>query len=311
MFRVLLLIAFVVFASIKSFAASYNYTANKDVVGKIQTEKKKKNDTMASIARRYDVGMDELVLVNSNINPYMLMPGTVVILPTQFILPKAPRRGVVINLPEKRMYYFKGNKVLSFPVGIGKVGWATPVGKMKIISKMKNPAWTIPQAVWQEQFKYGNVLPKKIPPGPDNPLGKHALRLSKSNYLIHGTNDPSGVGQRVSAGCLRMYPEDVKFLYSNLPLNIVVTIVNQPGKFSTRNKQIVVESHPPLKEDVNDRNIEDGSDLSLPMTLSEAVDFTFDLIDNQGMEPIAARDIYAVINNSFGIPTKVAEKARA
>ena len=97
---------------------------------------------------------------------------------------------------------------------------------------------------------------------------------------------------------------------SNLPLHIPVTIVNQPLKFSARNKQIVVESHPPLKEDANDRNIEDGSDLSLPMTLSEAVDFTFDLIDNQGMEPIAARDIYAVINNSFGIPTKVAEKAR-
>jgi L,D-transpeptidase ErfK/SrfK len=293
----------------QSYAASYNYIPNsKDIVGEIRSIQAEKNDTMMSIARRYDVGLDELVLVNSNINPYSILPGTVIILPTQFILPNAPHKGVVVNLPERRMYFFRHNKVLSFPIGIGKVGWATPVGKMRIISRAKNPTWRIPESVWQEQYNVGNVLPKTIPPGPDNPLGNYALRLSKSNYLIHGTNAPEGVGQRVSAGCLRMYPRDIKQLYHILPKNTAVNIVNQPLKFAVYKNQLFVESHPPLNESIDDRNLADGIDTSTPRTLAEAVQYTFDKIEKYDMEPILARDIHSIINASNGIPSVVANK---
>jgi L,D-transpeptidase ErfK/SrfK len=297
------------FVSLQAYAASYNYLPNsKNIVGEIRSIQAEKNDTMASIARKYDVGLDELMLVNHNINPYMILPGTVIILPTQFILPNSVRKGIVVNLPEKRLYFFQKNKVLSFPIGIGKVGWATPVGKMRVISRVKNPTWRIPESVWQEQYKIGNVLPKFIPPGPDNPLGKYALRLSKSNYLIHGTNAPQGVGQRVSAGCLRMYPRDIEQLYSITPKNVSVNIINQPLKFALYKNELLLESHPPLNEAIDDKNIADGIDTTIPKTLAEAVQYTFDKIESLNMEPILARDIHSIVNESLGIPSKIAEK---
>lgn len=289
--------------------STYYYTNNNhNVIGKIQTVQAKQNDTISSLARRYDVGFDELIAANNNINPYMILPGTVIIIPTRFILPKIKHQGIVVNLAEKRMYYFNKNKVLSFPIGIGKIGWATPVGTMRIISKMHKPTWNVPEAVRQEQIAHGNFLPKTVPPGPNNPLGNHALRLSKSNYLIHGTNQPDGVGKRVSAGCLRMYPEDIRQLYNLVPVKTKITIINQPLKHSFNHGDLLIESHPPLIEAIDDKNIEDGADMSTPRTLAEAINYTFELIDDYNLEPITADTVRLVLNSSNGIPQLVAKK---
>jgi len=290
--------------------ANTYYINNKkpDIIGKIQTIQARKNDTFSTIARRYDVGFDELIDANQNINPFKILPGTLIIIPTSFILPKTIHKGIVINLPEKRLYYFRQNKVLSFPVGIGRVGWATPIGKMHIIQKRANPTWYVPKALIEEQKSFGNHLPANIPPGPDNPLGKYTLRLSKSNYLIHGTNEPDGVGKRISAGCLRMYPEDIKTLYNITPLKTKVTIINQPLKTTIINNKFLIESHPPVKENIDDKNIKDGTDMSTSMTLSEAIAHTFEIMEVTNIESISDTFIQNILEESTGIPTIIGTK---
>jgi L,D-transpeptidase ErfK/SrfK len=129
------------------------------------------------------------------------------------VLPDAPRSGVVINLPAMRLFYYPPRaskdapqEVVTHPIGIGKVGWSTPEGRTKVTQRTKDPTWTPPLSVRREHEKNGDPLPARVPPGPDNPLGRHAMRLGWPSYLIHGTNKPYGVGMRASAGCIRLYP---------------------------------------------------------------------------------------------------------
>ena len=159
-------------------------------------------------------------------------------LPTEFILPDAPREGLVLNLAQMRLYYFPKPKkdapkdapieVMTHPIGIGKVDWATPEGTTKVVSHVKDPTWTPPLSVRQDHAKEGDILPPTVPPGPENPLGRHMMRLGWPTYLIHGTNKPPAVGMRASAGCVRLYPEDIAQVFETVPDGTKVTVVNQP-----------------------------------------------------------------------------------
>jgi len=169
-------------------------------------------DTIPDIARRFNLGFDEVARANPGVDPWLPGEGTRIILPTQFVLPDAPPEGIVINVAALRFFYFpKPDKdgqrvVITYPIGIGKVGWATPIGKTKVVSKRKDPYWTPPASVRKEHAAEGDPLPARVPPGPDNPLGNRAMNLGWPSYLIHGTNKPAGVGLRASHGCIRMYP---------------------------------------------------------------------------------------------------------
>jgi L,D-transpeptidase ErfK/SrfK len=222
-----------------------------DVVGELQNARVKAGENFLDIARRYNVGYFELVEANPGVDPAQPKPGTELIVPTQYVLPDAPKQGVVINLAELRLYYYPkdSEKVYTFPLGIGRQDWQTPMGHFTIIEKMPNPIWRPPKSIREQyQKETGEILPKEFAHGPENPLGNYAMRLSNPMYLLHGTNDPSGIGRRTSSGCIRMYPEDIKRLFHMVSEGTHLRIVNQPYKAGWHDNELYLEAHLPLQE---------------------------------------------------------------
>jgi len=210
------------------------------------------DDTLIDIARAHQLGYEEIRLANPDVDAWLPGEGTNVLLPTQFVLPDAKRSGIIINIAEYRMYYYfevDGTQwVRSFPISIGRMDWGTPLGRAAIVKKVRNPSWYPPQSIRDEWAADGRELGTVVPAGPDNPLGQFALRLSIPGYLIHGTNRPAGVGMRVTHGCIRMFPEDIEWLFPNVPVNTPVEIVNQPIKLGWSGDDLYLEVHPALDE---------------------------------------------------------------
>lgn len=234
-----------------SEAARYVLPDGDAVLGELQLIPARANDTLVRLGRRYGLGYQEIVQANRATDRWLPTSGAPVILPTQFVLPDGPRRGLLINLAEMRLYYYPRDirqEVWSFPIGIGRQGWQTPLGTTRIHSKIANPGWTPPASIRREYEEKGITLPSTIPPGPENPLGDHALRLTLPGYLLHGTNRPAGVGMRVSHGCIRLYPEDIAALFEHIPAGTEVRIVDQPAKLGWRGDRLYLEIHPPAYE---------------------------------------------------------------
>ncbi len=238
-------------ASLTASAQVYSLSPNSDIVGQVQTTVVKPGDTIPQIARNFDMGYTEISEANPSVDPNKLMPGTVLVIPSQYVLPNAPRDGIVVNLAEMRLYYFpKGRgQVITYPIGIGREGENTPIGVLQIIQHIPNPTWYVPESIREMRAAQGVNLPKFIPPGPDNPLGKFAMRLSNPNYLVHGTNDPlGGIGRRSSSGCLRLYPEDIEPLFRMVSNGTKVYVVNEVYKVGWNQNQLFLESHVALDQ---------------------------------------------------------------
>lgn len=225
------------------------------VVGEPQVVFAHKDDTFSDLAREYGLGYDELLAANPGIDPWLPGENTAIVLPTQYVLPDAPKTGLVLNIATKRLFYYPTpeegalQQVVTYPIGIGRVGWETPLGITSVVSKARNPHWWVPLSVRREHAKMGNPLPSVVPPGPDNPLGTRVLKLEMPGYLIHGTNQPYGVGMRVSHGCVRLYPENIEFLYKLVDVGETVAIVNEPYQVGRRDGVIYFEAHTPLEDD--------------------------------------------------------------
>ncbi|AUH72861.1 L,D-transpeptidase family protein [Legionella sainthelensi] len=230
--------------------------ATGDVVGEPQYVLSEGLDSIDEIGKRFDVGYHELVRANPHIDPRRtIATNSRLIIPSQYILPHVPRKGIVINLAEYRLYYFPENEnvVLTFPIGIGRKGWKTPLGMTKIVAKVANPKWRPTKNLRAEAEKNGDFLPEELPSGPYNPLGQYALRLGWPTFLIHGTNRRDGIGSRVSAGCIRMYPDDIELLFRSVPVGTQVRIINQPVKIGKQDGQLVLQVYPVLSEQRNMR----------------------------------------------------------
>jgi L,D-transpeptidase ErfK/SrfK len=236
----------------------FELSPDQDIVGQVQVTTATKEDTLTDIARRFNVGYVEIVRANPGVDPWLPGAGRKVVLPTQFILPNAPREGVVINIAAMRMFYFPKHKsgepqvVITHPIGIGKVGWSTPEGVTKIVRRQKDPTWTVPVSVIKEHRENGEELDRVIGPGPDNPLGRHAFYLQWPSYLIHGTNKPAGVGLRSSHGCIRLYPEDIAQLFDMVPIGTQVRVVNQPFVFGWAGDNLFMQPLDVLEDDARD-----------------------------------------------------------
>ncbi len=239
---------FLVLLAFNAHALTFELPRHGDIVGAVQKVRVHAGDTLQSIGERFDVGTYEMIEANPRIHPYHPSVGSFVTLPTAYILPKAPREGLVINLAEMRLYFYPKNQrsVITFPVGIGRMGWETPEGKTIIIHKTKDPTWRPPESIRRWAKSRGFDLPDVVAPGPRNPLGQYAFRLGFSGYLMHGTNDTTGVGRRCSAGCIRLYPKDIEKLFSLLPVGTPVRIINQPYKLGQFHGQWWMEAHEPL-----------------------------------------------------------------
>ena len=243
------------FLSTRVNATSYRIPDNGSVlIGSSEQYTVERGDYFFSIAQFYDIGLLALIAANPGIDPFLPSPGTNLVIPTRMILPEVQRKGIVINLAELRLYYFtpNSNTVHVFPVGIGREGRHTPEMSSKISTKLYKPSWTPTKNSRKEYLeKYGEELPLVVEPGEDNPLGEHALRLSygSGNYLIHGTNREFGIGMRISAGCIRMNPESIAWLYDKVRVNTPVRIINQPIKIAAEpNGNLLLEVHSPLSE---------------------------------------------------------------
>lgn len=230
-------------------------SADDDVVGVLQLTTASKEDTLPDIARRFNIGYEEIVRANPGVDPWVPGAGRKVVVPTRFVLPNAPREGVVINLAAMRIYYYpkhaKGEPQLVYthPIGVGKVGWVTPEGVTKIIAREKDPTWRPSAGVRKEHADNDDPVPAVVPPGPDNPLGKYKFTLGWPSYLIHGTNKPYGVGLRSSHGCIRLYPEDIEKFYEAIPVGTQVRVVNQPFLYGWHEGQLYLQTYTIFEDD--------------------------------------------------------------
>lgn len=273
-------------------AASYSMPAEgDDVIGAVTPVTLKYEDTLASVAEAYGVGYRELVDANPDVDPWLPGEGTVVQLPTAYVLPPAPREGVVINVAEYRLYYFTPDKkrVITFPVGVGRMDFPTPQVRTKVVTRIENPSWTPTEAARREHAEMGDPLPHVVPPGPENPLGHLAIQLALPGYFIHGTNKPFGVGQMVSHGCIRLYPQHIETLVPYAANGTPVAIVNEPFKVGWQGDALYAEAHRnlygPMKRTDLVRKI-------IQATSSRAVQVDWQRVDGLG-------------NNLTGIPVRL------
>ncbi|HTM64228.1 MAG TPA: L,D-transpeptidase family protein [Gammaproteobacteria bacterium] len=287
--------------STHAFATAYKLPGSDDsVIGTIQTGYVRSGDAAAEIAKAYDIGFNEIQNANPQIDMnHRFASGKEVIIPTQHLLPNAPRKGIVINLPEMRMYYYAGNEVLTYPIGIGKPGKTIPVASSKVIYKKTNPFWYPPQDIREFNLEQGVILPRVLPPGPDNPLGTYAIYMSIPTYLIHSTIFPESVGRRASFGCIRMYENDIESFFPTVNKGIPIEILNSPVKVGWHDKSLFMEAHEPLEEYKSDVNA------TLPGMVHQIVERTGKepvLVDWQAVSFIAkARD---GIPHKIGVPLK-------
>jgi len=216
----------------------------------VTTVHSRHEDTLIDIARAHGLGYNAIRNANPGVDAWLPGEGSEVVLPRRHILPREHRSGIVVNLPEMRLYDFSGGKdyIMTYAVSIGRSEWATPLGTLRVIQRSERPTWTPPASVRQVLAAQGEILPAVVPPGPDNPLGEFALRLSNPSYLIHGTNWPEGIGMRATHGCIRLGPADIEHLFARTPLGTAVHIVNEPVKAGWDGDTLYLEAHPVLEE---------------------------------------------------------------
>lgn len=259
----------------------------------------KYEDTLIDIAVEHRLGQDEIVLANPHVDRWLPGAGTPVRIPTSFILPNAPRQGIVVNLPEMRVYYYpNAHQVVTYAIGIGRENnWRTPLGRTHIAAKMENPSWTPPPSIIAEHLADGDVLDPYYPPGPNNPLGLFAMRLGISGYLMHSTQKTNGIGMRVSHGCIRMYPSDIEQFFPMVKVGTSVNIVNQSIKVGWYHDTLYMEVYPEMEE--------------WPASYEQRLHTALNLIEqaNGGQMPVVKGSILKMaLEKPTGIPVAVYER---
>lgn len=230
----------------------FRVAKDNDVIGRLAAVRLEKGDTLPDMARHFSLGINAVSAANPGIDIWVPEAGERILLPLSFILPASARKGIVINLAAMRLFYFKEDgerlTVSTYPIGVGTTDRPTPMGRMYIAHKKFRPTWYVPASIAEDHRKKGDPLPARVPPGPLNPLGEHALYFNKSGYLVHGTNKPASVGRRATNGCIRLYPEDIKRLFEKTPVKTPVNIVNQPYLVGQRDGIVYMEAHTPFEE---------------------------------------------------------------
>ena len=256
-------------------AAAEKETAYPAMIGRLLRYRARYEDTLIALPRRFNVGYTELRAANPYVDPWLPGAGTEIVIPTAHIVPRVVHRGLVLNLGDQRIYRFMpdGRTVVSFPVGIGREGWSTPTGRTRVVRKQKNPTWYVPKSIRAERPD----LPAVVRPGPDNPLGAHALYLGWQSYLLHGTNKPYGIGRRASHGCVRLYPEDIARLYRDIAIGTPVTVIDQPIKIAWVGGELMLEAHPSQTQ-------ADQVELGERITREDTPEIVYRLVDAAGEE---------------------------
>ncbi len=290
------------FAGPAARAQIYPLAPDQDLIGSLESMTAAREDTLPDIARAHHLGFDEIAAANPGVDVWLPGAGTEVRLPLEHLLPNVPRSGIVVNLPDGRLYYFRADAqgrtvVETHPISVGKMNWKTPLGLTTIVRKEQNPTWYPPESVrYTHLHEDGEVLPGAIPPGPDNPLGAYAMRLGVPGgaYLIHGTNKPVGVGMQVTHGCIRLYPEDIEFMFREVPVGTPVRIVNERIKTGWADGALYLEVHRPLDGAASDA-AQDMTPLTRAIVGATA----------ERRVPIDWRSAEAAFERADGIPVRI------
>lgn len=291
--------AFAVFSIPPAVALEFPLTSGQIVVGAIQTTGiQRKKETMLDLARRFDDGYVEFMAANPGVDPWNPGVGRTITVPNEFILPDAPRKGIVANLAERRIYYFPpgGKTVQTYPVGVGVQAGMTPLGVTRVVRKEDGPVWIPPPSMRATEPD----LPAIVYPGPDDPLGAYALRLGWPNYLIHGTNEPDSVGRNVSHGCLHVYPEDIARLFHEVPVGMQVRVISEPFATAWIGGRLYVAVYPSKKQ-------ADQIDYQLPMTPAVPRGLMQGVADAAGarINAVDWKKVRAIGLAATGVPTPV------
>jgi len=290
---------FSVFFGAQAAAGTYIVGEHETVIGSLHGIKSRAEYSLIDVARHFDLGVNEITAANRQLNVRQPGDDNVVLIPERFILPRQPHSGIVLNLAEMRLYFFRPAplpgkaEIVTYPVGIGRERWETPTLTTTVSAKKARPSWFVPQSIRTEYLAKGKQLPAVIKPGPDNPLGQYALRLGETRYLIHGTNRPGGIGLRVSHGCIRLYPEDIEALFAEVTVGTEVRIVDEPVKAGFLGGQLFLEVHAPYAEPVTQaRMLELATELVAETALGKTVFVNWQRV----------RD---VVRDANGIPTAI------
>lgn len=283
-----------------------------DVVGQIKRVEADREETLLALGRRHGIGYEEMRRANPSVDVWLPGAGTEIVIPSRYVLPDAPREGVVVNIAEMRLYYYPDaadgevRQVETYPISVGRMDWSTPLGESRITEKTEDPYWFPPQSILTERAQQGRPLPDAVPPGPQNPLGRHKMRLSIPGgaYLIHGTNEPRGIGMRVTHGCIRMFPEDVESLFNRVPSGAQVSIVNQPVKAGWATGRLLIEAHPVLPPEA-----ENAYDPMKPPPMRDAVEAIAAMID-RGPARVDHQRLAQVVDTASGMPAVISRDAR-
>lgn len=273
---------------------------NTDLVGSNSSTYISRNETLIDLAVRYQVGYNMIRSANPDVDAWLPDDGSKVLLPFSVILPDAPRKGIVINTAEMRLFFYRrdeqnNNTVTVYPISVGRRDWATPLTETRVTLRVKHPPWYPPESIREEHAARGDFLPKVVPAGPDNPLGDYLLALAIPSYFIHGTNKRFGIGMQVTHGCIRMYPEHIEELYNLVPINTPVTIVNQPYKVGWKDEKLYLEVHHPLELD---GVAQEGNLTGIVNTLSSMLEEQPDIL-------IDWKRVDSAIKNTTGMPVLI------
>jgi L,D-transpeptidase ErfK/SrfK len=243
---------FLLLGASHAFAATYQVPSqNESLIGQIQQGSTKEGDSVRTISQKYNLGYNAIEDANPQLDLSRgFLADSYIQIPTQHLLPNLPRKGFVINLPEMRMYYYPAGsgEVITFPIGIGKIGKTIPITLTSVARKAKDPIWIPPQDIREFNLKQGVVLPRIMPAGPDNPLGPYAIYTRIPTYLMHSTPYTESIGKRASFGCIRMYEADIQILFPSMKAGIPIAIINSPIKVGWQDARLYVEAHKPLEE---------------------------------------------------------------
>ncbi len=273
-----------------------------DIIGSITHYVTREDDTLLDLARWNGLGYTERIAANRGIDPWVPGVGVKLTIPGAHILPDGPREGLILNLADQRLYVFNAadGSVESVPIGIGRSAWGTPTGRTEVVRKRANPTWYVPKSIRAEDPE----LPAVVPPGPDNPLGQFAIYLGWPSYLLHGTNEPYGVGRRVSHGCVRLYPEDIARLFLEIPIGLPVTVVDQEVKLAWAGGTLMMEAHPSQQQ----ADALEANDAFAP---ARPAKYEYQILDVAGIHATRVdwRTVTRALDERNGMPTAIATTA--
>lgn len=275
----------------------FDLSSEQTLIGELAAVESRENDTLPDIGRHFGLGYNDITAANASVSAWTPRANSRVLLPLQFIVPDAPRKGIVLNVANMRMFYYpkkQRNKVFTYPVGIGRDGWNTPMGTTSIAVKTPNPDWHVPPSIHREHAAKGHHLPSVVRSGPDNPLGFYAMRLAVGSYLIHGTNKPFGIGMQISHGCVQMYPEDIEVLFKKVAVGTPVFIVHDPYLTAWHDNMLYLEANEPLENWARSKR-----------QLKKQVSKELSKIAKKHHATIDWAKVDSVIDRANGIPTPV------